>query len=63
MQAACCLSRLAEELMLGYLPGAHGLTKGRSDLGTVSPTGPPDCDTAGTVTFLVMKIPFRRVTT
>jgi hypothetical protein len=28
-----------------------------------SPAGPAGCDTAGTMTFLVMKIPFRRVVT
>lgn len=34
-----------------------------SELGTTRPVGPSDSDTAGTATFLVMTILFRRVLT
>jgi hypothetical protein len=41
--------------------GAPHLVDRRSELVAASPAGPPGCETAGTVTFLVMKIPFGRV--
>jgi hypothetical protein len=36
---------------------AQCLMNGHSDIGAASPAGPPGCRAAGTVTFLVMKLP------
>jgi len=56
-----CRIHRADQQARAHRLGAPRLVNGRSEFGAACPTGPADSETAGTVTFLVMKIPFRRV--